>query len=329
MSSPATSTRLPQELVDGIIDELKNDVASLRSCSLVSSSWAYRCRKYLFETVHLPTCLLQKWLERIPVNLATSPDPHRHVRSLSLHLATGSAAFCIPEAFADHLSSFTQVSKLSITSSLWEEWTDAFSDGALVAKYFGGLGQGVRRLELARVYLNMVAMKALLDVFPQLESVLIFSPIMTSEEPKSAEAFPHLREHRSITKVEESSNAVVPCKQAPVRLVDSVTLLFPPKELVVGLSNLPLHCRELVLAEDFDYGGAVFNVLLDSTGPNLESLTIRTTFHQGNRFFPYRVNLSVLDHDLNSARLNCHPREVPGPPQVADEGTIQRDARVH
>jgi len=68
----------------------------------------------------------------------------------------------------------------------------------------------------------------------------------------------------------------------PVRCVDSVSLLFPPKELVIGLANLPLHCRELVLAGDFDFGVDMFDLLLDSTGQTLESLTIRSTFHRGS-----------------------------------------------
>jgi len=129
-----------------------------------------------------------------------------------------------------------------------------------------------------------VVLAALLDVFHQLEELLIFSPMMVNEEGGSVEAFPHLGEDQSITGVEESSGVAAPaCKRAPmgIRWVDSVTLLFPPKDLVVGLTDLPLHCRELVLAVDFDYGGDAFNLLLDSTGPTLESLTIRSTYDRG------------------------------------------------
>ena len=44
-----SSSRLPQELVDTIIDELKNNGASLRVCSLISKLWVYRSRKYLHQ----------------------------------------------------------------------------------------------------------------------------------------------------------------------------------------------------------------------------------------------------------------------------------------
>ena len=293
MPSSATSTRLPQELIDGVIDELRNDVGSLRTCSLVSKPWVYRSRKHLFATVHLPTCLLRKWLERIPTKPVTPSNPHSQVRSLSLQPAIPSTPFCIPKVFVDHLSSFTEVSKLAIASSLWGEWTNAFSDPALVTEYFGGLGQSLRKLELTRVYLNMVVLKAMLDVFPHLEHILIFSPMMVNEDAKNPGVFPRLRERRSVIEAEEPPNPVIPYKEAPVRWVDSVALLFPPKELIVGLAGIPLHSRELVLAEDSDYGGETFNLLLESTGQTLESLVIRNTFDRGNHP-PFHIASATL-----------------------------------
>ena len=328
MSPPATSTLLPQELVDTVIDELKEDVGSLRACSLVSKPWVYRSRKHLFATVNLPTFLLRRWHVRVPANSEEPLDPHQHVRSLSLYPATPSAAFGIPETFIDHLSSFHQVSTLTITSSLWEEWTDAFSDGPLVARYFGGFGRALRKLELARVYLNMVALKALLGVFPQLDEILIFSPIMVNDEARSVEAFPHLREHRSITKAEEPPNAVEPCELAPIRFVDIVTLIFPPKDLVVALSKLPLRCRELILVEDFHRGGDILNLLFDSTGPTLESLTIRSTLDRGNRIFAYPIEVFVLT-TVNFTRFNGNARKLPDPPHDKDEGAVRQNSPIY
>ena len=244
--------------------------------------------------MNLPTFLLRRWQERIPANPV---NPHYHVRSLSLYPATGPAAFCIPETLVDHLSSFTQVSRLTVANSLWEEWTDAFSDRALVAKYFGGFGQTLRKLELTRVYLNTVALKAFLDVFFRLEEILIFSPMMVGGEAESVEASPHTWEHRGIPEAEGPRNVVVPCTRAPVRWVDNVTLLFPPKDLIVGLADLPLRCRELVLTEDFDYGRGILNLLLDSAGPTLESLTIHSASDRGNHILSDRPDISVPYHD--------------------------------
>lgn len=304
MSPPTTPTRLPQELVDTIIDELKNNVASLRVCSLVSKPWVHRSRKHLFEFVHLPTCLLRKWLERIPASSVSPLDPHHHVRSLFLQPTAASAPFCVPEAFVDHLSSFTQLSNLVIISSFLEEWTGAFSDGLLVTKYFGGFAKSLRCLELSRVYLNMVALKALLDVFLHLERVLIFSPIMVDEEIKSVGGFQYLQGRRSVAKAGASGATVAP-KCTPIRLVDSIVLLLPPTELVVGLANLPLHCREFVLTEECDYVGDTFNVLLNSVGPTLESLAVQNTLDRGESSFP--CNICISAHDGRTfARLNDH-----------------------
>ena len=300
MPPSPTSTRLPQELVDSIIDELKNDVASLRSCSLVSKPWVHRSRKHIFESVHLPTCLLRKWLERIPAGPVSSLEPHQHVRSLSLQPTARSAPFCVPETLVDHLSSFTQVSSLVITSSLWEEWTDAFSDSLLVAKYFGSFGQALRNLELTRVDLSMVALEALLGVFTHLERLLIFSPVMAggTRGRRGVGDFRRFHERRSVVKA-ETSDVMVP----PVRLVNNITLLFPPTELVVGLADLSLNCRELVLTEDCGYDGDMFNLLLNSTGPTLESLVIQDTPDRGNCSLPphpTRVSVHELPPGPNS-----------------------------
>ena len=128
----------------------------------------------------------------------------------------------------------------------------------------------------------MVVLKALLDVLPQLEQLLIFSPIMVREETKGVEAFPRLQEHQSVAEGGGSSSVVVPCRNVPIRRVDSIMLLFPPNKLIVGLTGLPLRCRELVLAEESDYGGDVLNLLLGSTGPTLESLVIQNMFDRGD-----------------------------------------------
>ncbi|KAF7334393.1 hypothetical protein MVEN_02268300 [Mycena venus] len=46
-------TDYPQELVEEILDHLKEDADSLRTCSLVCRAWVSRCRSHLFETCPL------------------------------------------------------------------------------------------------------------------------------------------------------------------------------------------------------------------------------------------------------------------------------------
>ncbi|CAL1698634.1 unnamed protein product [Somion occarium] len=45
--------KVPQELIDSIIDELHEDVAALRACALVSSAWLLRSRRGLFHSLTL------------------------------------------------------------------------------------------------------------------------------------------------------------------------------------------------------------------------------------------------------------------------------------
>ncbi|KAK7021511.1 hypothetical protein R3P38DRAFT_2533649 [Favolaschia claudopus] len=45
----------PQELVDCTLDELSNDLDTLKSCALVSASWTYRSQSHLFSEIRLAT----------------------------------------------------------------------------------------------------------------------------------------------------------------------------------------------------------------------------------------------------------------------------------
>lgn len=74
--------QLPQELTDAIIDFLHDDLTTLRSCSLVHSSWTQSCRHHLYAAVAFRAfCDLQAWADNISPNL---PNPAVYVRSLSM-----------------------------------------------------------------------------------------------------------------------------------------------------------------------------------------------------------------------------------------------------
>lgn len=47
----SSSQRLPPEICDHTIDQLRNQPNALRACSLVSKSWTSRSRKHIFSTV--------------------------------------------------------------------------------------------------------------------------------------------------------------------------------------------------------------------------------------------------------------------------------------
>ena len=71
--------RVPQELVDKIVDELKDDDQSLHACSLVSRCWVSRSRHHLFQRIVFPAAY---WLTRYCDLFPTNHIVHSYVRGL-------------------------------------------------------------------------------------------------------------------------------------------------------------------------------------------------------------------------------------------------------
>ena len=69
MSTP----RLPAELLDHVVEDLRSTNDALKNCCLVSKSWIPRTRQHLFCSVDLSTvAILQSWKQTFP-NPSTSP----------------------------------------------------------------------------------------------------------------------------------------------------------------------------------------------------------------------------------------------------------------
>jgi len=103
----AGNPRVPQELVDEVLDHLANDIATLRSCSLVTKSWIYPSRRHLFNSVFFTASEITKWNSSFP---NPEDSPARLVRDLS---------FCyiepdVPIDFADRIYHFSNVKKLTL-----------------------------------------------------------------------------------------------------------------------------------------------------------------------------------------------------------------------
>lgn len=103
--------RVPQEIVDEILDHLAadSDPISLRSCSLVSRSWAQTCRKHNFYTVVFASKDTSKWLRAFPV---PETGPAHFVRDLHF-LAWG--GFETTDKFLDYIPWFTNVEKVYLS----------------------------------------------------------------------------------------------------------------------------------------------------------------------------------------------------------------------
>lgn len=93
MASPETCflPRLPQELVDHIIDHLNDDLVSLRKCALVCQAWLPASRYHLFAKVSLKATspqqepsLLQERCKRLHGVLVRSPEIICNIREVEI-----------------------------------------------------------------------------------------------------------------------------------------------------------------------------------------------------------------------------------------------------
>ena len=121
-----TIPRLPQEIIDEILDHLadSNSLGSLRACALTSKSWVQPCRRHLFRTVVFKSTYVDRWFKVFPVQ---EGSPAHHVRELRVWIGGGSR---VPETFFEHTSHFTGADSLcflghagppsSLRPSLWK-----------------------------------------------------------------------------------------------------------------------------------------------------------------------------------------------------------------
>jgi len=77
----AMSCLLPPEILDHVIDQLPDDVTTLKACCLVSRSWIQRARKHLFANLSFDasTPRLELWKNTFP---DSTNSPAHHTRTL-------------------------------------------------------------------------------------------------------------------------------------------------------------------------------------------------------------------------------------------------------
>ena len=87
------SNPLPAELLDYVIDHLRDTQYALRNCCLVSKSWVPRTRKHLFADIAFPTVgSLESWKKTFP-DPSTSPAQYTGTLSIGCsHVVTAADA---------------------------------------------------------------------------------------------------------------------------------------------------------------------------------------------------------------------------------------------
>lgn len=103
--------RIPQEIIDEILDRLAADEAatpSLRSCSLVSKSWVQSCRRHLFRDLSFASENVERWFKTF---LVPEESPVHHVRHLRI---VGGGGKCVPDAFFEYTPWFANAETISL-----------------------------------------------------------------------------------------------------------------------------------------------------------------------------------------------------------------------
>ncbi|KAF9647765.1 hypothetical protein BDM02DRAFT_2506101 [Thelephora ganbajun] len=162
--------RLPQELIEDIIDCLSDDRQMLETCSLVAATWLARSRHHLFNRISLNGKRIRQWCTAI----RPGPDGVSYlVRALTLQQAQGHRWLGTKflDTIPDHFSSFRHVENLSIT---WLDLSD-FKPGSL-AHHFAYHGPSLRSLRLSYLSADYSELMTLLQLFPNLEDLLIHTP---------------------------------------------------------------------------------------------------------------------------------------------------------
>ena len=168
----AVIPRIPQEIIDEILDHLATDSAapspSLRSCSLVSKSWVLPCRRHLFHTVSFSGWNVDGWLKAFPV---VDEGPFHHVRELRARIGGLNR---VPESFFEVTPWFTSVEKVSLLGS----WGLSRQVPSL-----WGLPPSVTSLTIETDVLTLVEVRDLLARLPNLDNLSLSGHLAAGGAP--------------------------------------------------------------------------------------------------------------------------------------------------
>ena len=102
---------MPQAVIDEILGRLAGlDLGSLRSCALVSRSWAPSSRRHLLHTVTFTWLGMERWLKTFPV---PEESPAHLVSDLSFRIGGSDRT---PEKFFEYIPWFTNVERVTLSS---------------------------------------------------------------------------------------------------------------------------------------------------------------------------------------------------------------------
>ena len=166
---------LPQEIKDHVIDLLRDDDETLKSCALVSRSWLRQCQKHLFAEVEIGHHYLMKWCRSI----VPGEDG---LSSFTRKLEVSHRSPREFKALMPHLRSFKHVESLVISDY---DCMDLDNEPYLPIapdEYYGHFGESLRTLQLLYPSESLGALLPLVCLFPHLESLTIEGFMAAGEE---------------------------------------------------------------------------------------------------------------------------------------------------
>ena len=259
--------RLPQELVEHIIDCLSGDHKTLKTCSLVATTWLARSRHHLFNSISLNNEKATKWCSAIRPG---TEGISRLVRTLALRQAPGhrwlGTAFL--DTIPDHFSSFRHVENLSVS---WLVLGD-FNPESL-GRHFVHYGPSLRSLRLSYLSADYSSLMVFLQLFPYLEDLLIHTPDLCDDSPP------------------ERISRTAPSVHGFLNLLsfDSASSQF-----VSHLAGLDLQFSSISVFNCDFLSGSPLNNLLEASSSTLRSLELEYITFCKNCLLPFLASRSSI-----------------------------------
>jgi len=260
--------RLPQELVEHIIDCLSDDLRTLETCTLVTTTWLARSRRHLFNSISLDDERVRKWCSAIRPG---TEGISQLVRTLALQQAPQGYRWLgtvFLDTIPDHFSSFRRVEKLVVT---WLDLGD-FEPGSL-GRHFVHYGTSLRSLRLSYLSADYSSLMTFLQLFPYLEDLLIHTPDLCNDSPP------------------ERISRTVPLVHGFLNLLsfDSASSQF-----VSHMAGLDLRFSSIsVFNCDFS-SGSPLNNLLGASSSTLRSLELEYITFCENFLLPFLASRSLI-----------------------------------
>lgn len=167
LNPPFPAPPLPQNVIDTIIDHLRDKPVDLRACSLVAKNWKSRSQCHLFREIQWTTEIISGWCQHIPPR---SDGLAGHTIDL---MVVSLLEQDILAPIKDYFTSFCNVTSLTLQDLNFD---DPLFDPNEVPVYFGHLKLGLTSLTLINLGGSCGRLLSFTSFFPHLEYLAVFFP---------------------------------------------------------------------------------------------------------------------------------------------------------